>query len=824
MLSVCIVNWNTRDRLRACLRSLQEWPPQTAMEVVVVDNASTDGSAEMVRAEFPQVTLLANQDNRGYAEGNNQGIAASRGEYVMLLNPDTEVIPPSRPGAPHPFDVLVGFLEQHPEAGAVAPQLVSPDGSVQRSCRSFPTPGALLWEFLGASRLFPASRRLGAYRMTYWDHRSCREVDQPMGSCLVLRRQALDEVGVFDPQFRIFFNEVDLCYRLKRAGWRIYFTPQAAILHYGGESTRQVRLAMIRESGEALQRFYRKHYRDSLSPLSYRLALAAIRGAYALRYGSAWLREKMPRLPAFRFPFSISPLLSGLLLFLCFQFPSLSFLVFFAVAPLLYSLCQGGGFRRGWGAGIAFFLPLLTWLRPIPFGELAWLMSSLYMSLYLALFGAAFAWIRRRRGVEVALLTSPLVWVLIEYLRSFGPLGFTWGSVAHALWAATPLLQIADLTGYYGVSFLVLLVNAAWVAWRLNLRRAPELLAAGVLLWGGTVGYGLFRGATVEETAGLPWRVGVAQGNVEELDETAPTPEARLKGRWQPHLQERNLHRYLELSQQALEQGARVLIWPETALPMRLTSPEWAAMRLSLSEFTRDQKVWLLLGSVDSVGEDTIYNTAFIYNDQGRLVDRYHKTHLVVFGEFTPFVKQLPFMRVFAVRDVGYTHGEGFHLVHLNGQPIGTPICFESTFSQIVRRFVRLGAKLICIITNDAWFDGTVGPAQHAAMGVFRAIENRRWVIQAANTGVTGIITPQGRFLRRLPEREPGVIVDTVYLCENQPFYLRFGDVFMGLCGMALVGWVGGIGFLEKRRPPPPTARPRRRRRAGGPPGPPGGR
>jgi apolipoprotein N-acyltransferase len=493
--------------------------------------------------------------------------------------------------------------------------------------------------------------------------------------------------------------------------------------------------------------------------------------------------------PNFLISFAL-PVLTGLLLVLCFQPFSLSFLVFFAVAPLLYSLCQGGGFGRGWGAGMAFFLPLLTWLRPIPFGNLAWPVCALYMSLYLALFGAVFAWIRRKRGAEVALLAAPLVWVLIEYLRSFGPLAFTWGSAAHALWSATPLLQIADVTGYYGVSFVVLTVNAAWVAWRLNFRRAPDLLAASVLLLGLSIGYGLFRLATVEETAGTPWRVGVAQGSVEELDEAAPTPEARLKGRWQAQLQTLHLRSYLDLSQPALNGGATVLIWPETALPMRLTDPEWTEMRRSLSEFTRKKKVWLLLGSVDSLDWDTIYNTAFIYDDQGRLTDRYHKTHLVVFGEFTPFLEQLPFMRVFNVREVGYTHGEGFHLVRLNGQPIGTPICFESTFSQVVSKFVRQGARLICVITNDAWFDGTAGPAQHAAMAVFRAIENRRWVIQAANTGVTEIITPQGHLRSRLPEAEPGVLIDTVYLRDDATFYLRFSDVFVWLCGVVLVGLV----------------------------------
>ena len=208
----------------------------------------------------------------------------------MLLNPDTEV--GNRQLPLHPFDVLINFLEEHPQAGVVAPQLHSPEGSVQRSCRGFPTPGALLWEFTGLSRMFPYSPTFGAYRMTYWDHQSLREVDQPMGSCLVLRRAALEKVGVFDLQFRIFFNEVDLCYRLKQAGWRIYFIPEAAILHHVGQSTKQVRLAMVRESRDSLLRYYRKHYSGGLPRFQYEGVTAAIRGAFALRYGAAWLRER----------------------------------------------------------------------------------------------------------------------------------------------------------------------------------------------------------------------------------------------------------------------------------------------------------------------------------------------------------------------------------------------------------------------------------------------------------------------------------------------------------------------------------------------------
>ncbi|HIE52494.1 MAG TPA: glycosyltransferase [Armatimonadetes bacterium] len=313
-LSVCIVNWNTCDLLRACLRSIYAYPPQVSYEVLVVDNASRDGSAEMVRREFPQVRLFANAENLGYAEGNNQCLRAARGEYLLLLNPDTEIVPhlcspssqisddqpPVASGHPsaafnHPFEVLVHFLEEHPAAAAVGGRLVGPKGEVQATCRSFPTPGALLWEFVGLSRLSPHSRLFGAYRMTYFAHDRVREVDQPMGSCLLLRRAALREVGLFDPQFRIFFNDVDLCYRLKQAGWRLYFTPKATLLHHGAASTKQVRLALVRESGRALLQFYRKHYRSRYHPAVYALATAAIRVAYTLRYALLWTRAGRER-------------------------------------------------------------------------------------------------------------------------------------------------------------------------------------------------------------------------------------------------------------------------------------------------------------------------------------------------------------------------------------------------------------------------------------------------------------------------------------------------------------------------------------------------
>lgn len=279
---ICIVSWRTRDLLRACLRSVLGCP--AAARVIVVDNASADGTVEMVNEEFPDVELIANPRNVGFAAANNQAIGAGGSPVVLLLNPDTEV----RPGA---IEVLIDALQEDDAIGAVAPRLVLPDGSIQRSCRSFPTPAAVLLEALGLSRLFPHSKTLGRYRMTYWDHNSRREVDQPMASALALRRAALDDIGPFDEEFPLYFNDVDLCYRLRQAGWRIVFEPRAEVLHHHGASTSQARASALVESHRGLIRFYRKHYRGKVSWLGYWVVTA---GAWLTMYpraAIAWLRQ-----------------------------------------------------------------------------------------------------------------------------------------------------------------------------------------------------------------------------------------------------------------------------------------------------------------------------------------------------------------------------------------------------------------------------------------------------------------------------------------------------------------------------------------------------
>jgi len=287
-LSICIVSWNTRELLDACLVSIRAIPDRITREVIVVDNASADGTAEMVRINHPDATLIANDANVGYAAGNNQAIAASTGELILLLNPDIVVLERA-------LDTLADFLRGRTQVAAVAPRLALMDGATQASCRSFPTPDVVLYEALGLSRLFPRSRRFGKYRMTWWDYDDERAVDQPMASALMLRAEVLAQVGEMDEQFPIFFNDVDLCKRLWDAGWEIWYTPRASMVHVGGASTSQVRRRMIDESHRSFIRFYRKHYAGRIPTGQYLGALALLRVGHAVRVAVHALRSLLRR-------------------------------------------------------------------------------------------------------------------------------------------------------------------------------------------------------------------------------------------------------------------------------------------------------------------------------------------------------------------------------------------------------------------------------------------------------------------------------------------------------------------------------------------------
>ncbi|MFQ5575441.1 MAG: glycosyltransferase family 2 protein [Anaerolineae bacterium] len=235
-LSVIIVNWNVKDLLRDCLRSVFASPLDPPPEVIVVDNASADGSAAMVRQEFPQVNLIASPRNLGYVGGNNLGAAAATGNALLLLNPDTRL----HPGA---LRVLCGYLVAHPQVGAVGPQLLWPDGTVQSSRRRFPTPATLFWESTLLEQWFPRNRIARRYRFEDVPPTRPLTVDWLVGAALCIRRQAWQAVGPLDESFFMYFEETDWCRCCAAAGWEIHYLPQAQVVHYEGQSSGQVAAA-----------------------------------------------------------------------------------------------------------------------------------------------------------------------------------------------------------------------------------------------------------------------------------------------------------------------------------------------------------------------------------------------------------------------------------------------------------------------------------------------------------------------------------------------------------------------------------------------------
>lgn len=252
VLSVVVLSWNTVHLTLACLKALAAETPRHAREVIVVDNGSTDGSADAIEAQFPAVQLVRNADNRLYAAGNNQGAALARGEFVCTLNSDTEV----RPGA---LDLLVDWLRTHADYAIAAPRLVDPDGSVQRACQRFPTLLSALCFDSWWGTWWPGSQVQRRYLMRDFDHLASRDVDQPPGACQVLRTNEWRQLGGFDEALSLFYNDVDLCLRLARARRRIRYVAEAEVMHHRGASTKNFAKMLVLWHKNRLA-YYRKHW------------------------------------------------------------------------------------------------------------------------------------------------------------------------------------------------------------------------------------------------------------------------------------------------------------------------------------------------------------------------------------------------------------------------------------------------------------------------------------------------------------------------------------------------------------------------------------
>jgi GT2 family glycosyltransferase len=251
-VSIIIVNWNTNDLLQNCLQSTLKQAGDLDYEIIVVDNASSDGSGEMVKQKFPQVKLIENTENRGFAAANNQGMAIAQGRYVLLLNSDTVILD-------NAIAKTVAFADNHPEAAVVGCRVLNPDRTLQPTCFMFPSVlNMFLWSTY-LSKLFPKSKFFGRERMTWWNRTDVRDVDVVTGCFMLVRQEAIKQVGMMDERFFVYGEETDWCYRLQKAGWRILFTPNAHIIHLGGASSEQIKSEMVLQLRASILLFLKKH-------------------------------------------------------------------------------------------------------------------------------------------------------------------------------------------------------------------------------------------------------------------------------------------------------------------------------------------------------------------------------------------------------------------------------------------------------------------------------------------------------------------------------------------------------------------------------------
>ena len=457
----------------------------------------------------------------------------------------------------------------------------------------------------------------------------------------------------------------------------------------------------------------------------------------------------------------------------------------------------------GWLAGTVCFLVLLRWLDhtfrhysaiPSPLTWLPIVALAGYCGLYTGLTAAAVSWGARAWGAAGALATAPAVWVAGEWIRGWLMDGFPWALLGYSQHRVLPVIQIAELAGVWGVSFVLVATASALAGWlALGWRRARLLLIGVAGLVALTLGFGAHALATLEAAPAPTIDVGIIQPNVAQ----------RLK--WDPTQAVQVQERYERLTREAARGRPSLVLWPETAAPIML---RWdRELQRDLAALVGELATPILVGSIDRADgtEPAAYfNSAFLLTERG-IAERYDKIHLVPFGEYVPLGWLIGFVRSWAEFISEMRSGQRPTVFRVPdavvpgvGAGFGTVICYEVVFPDLFRQFVARGAVFMANITNDAWFGETSGPLQHVAVVPLRAVENRVAIARAANTGVSTLVAPSGRVAARLGLGREGVLTGAIPLRTRSTIYTRFGDWLAYVCAAATA--VLGAAVLWRRR------------------------
>jgi apolipoprotein N-acyltransferase len=521
---------------------------------------------------------------------------------------------------------------------------------------------------------------------------------------------------------------------------------------------------------------------------------------------------------------SISHLLpataSGLLMTAAFPKIDQPWAAWIAVAVLLVSVrgCPAGqSFRIGFIAGLVHHLTLFHWLiftmqtygkLPVYLAVPVLFLLAAYLSVYWGVFSLVISRLASRP--MICFWAAPVLWTALEYVRTFLLSGFPWALTGYSQVRWLNLIQIADVTGVYGVSFAVVLANSAlftlWLLrdesfrkqsrWRFAL---PVFISAGILasMWG----YGAWRVGDVHRQmdASIHRRVGLVQGNIDQ------------DVKWDPAFQQDTLERYLRLSLSIVPESPDLVVWPETATPFYFLHD--GPMTAMVLEGIRAAGKDFLIGSPSvERRQDAIFyfNSAYLVDAGGNVTEKYDKVHLVPYGEYVPFKQWFPFLGNMVAQVGDFKSGEPGKTLEWNDARLGIQICFEIIFPELSRTLSRNGAEILITITNDAWFGDSGAPYQHYTKAVFRAVENRRSVVRAANTGISGFIDPVGHTVAQTPLFTEAAMTRPIPLLRQKSLYTRFGDVFSLACAAGAIVVI----LLALRMKHSPKARPGKKKRA----------
>jgi apolipoprotein N-acyltransferase len=482
------------------------------------------------------------------------------------------------------------------------------------------------------------------------------------------------------------------------------------------------------------------------------------------------------------------------------SFPRLEWylLAWIAWVPLIVAIRGSGwrtSFRLGFGSGMVHYLSLLYWLvhtmhhyGHLPLWQCVPILGL--MAAYLALYsGLLCAWMGTRPANLTTLFLFPAAGAALEYIRTHLFTGFPWEFIGYSQFRLLPVVQSADLFGVYGVSALIFFVNGGiaftlmaltrqhWGGGPVAIPMARWSLLLLPLALALNWGYGHHRLAAISEAAARSSRaeVAVVQGNIDQ---------AR---KWNPVYQQTTIDKYQRLSEDSVSQGAQLVIWPETATPFYLFRDRDLSKRVLAG--IRKVNTDFLIGSpayVHREGVLQLHNSVYLIDGKARLQGTYEKVHLVPFGEYVPLKRWLPFLGKLVAEVGDFKPGRKGNTLNWREFKLGPLICYEIIFPHLARAMAAGGAHLLVSQTNDAWFGRTSAAYQHFSMGVFRAIENRRSLARAANTGISGFIAPTGEISEQTRLFEDAVRSRSIPLLTETTLYTRIGDVFAQIC-LALV-------------------------------------